>query len=400
MAAFNLKEDDMNFHENVKFKQDVLQYKKQEEKKYEHRKCSFLIYPYHSNTERIVDIIKEYLINNDVKIIPLIPLNKERNGTSFQPSPLTIEMLKKTILVQRVKNKDGIGEKEINALLLDDAIIDGKTQEEIKHVMYGLGIRHIMSVFILERRRIPYNTSDCRKTSAFWRLDIPRLGSKYSCPLCAAINSISDFSSQIVSENARKRVLEWIDIWGARTENTLERVQTLTPVKIHLEQPAKRFGIYFEDGLCKQCGGESNKIELLTSLGLTLYMGELLSITSRDDKMLQYCSERFCLDSLTILEMLCTNLLLYGKTISRKVREKIVCYIFDRANSIIECNNHTAFAALVLMTQENEVLACLKDKYNEMIRSNVRPNYDILILLSYLSQRAKEASVILKKPGN
>lgn len=391
MAAFNLKEDDMNFHENVKFKQDVLQYKKQEEKKYEHRKCSFLIYPYHSNTERIVDIIKEYLINNDVKIIPLIPLNKERNGTSFQPSPLTIEMLKKTILVQRVKNKDGIGEKEINALLLDDAIIDGKTQEEIKHVMYGLGIRHIMSVFILERRRIPYNTSDCRKTSAFWRLDIPRLGSKYSCPLCAAINSISDFSSQIVSENARKRVLEWIDIWGARTENTLERVQTLTPVKIHLEQPAKRFGIYFEDGLCKQCGGESNKIELLTSLGLTLYMGELLSITSRDDKMLQYCSERFCLDSLTILEMLCTNLLLYGKTISRKVREKIVCYIFDRANSIIECNNHTAFAALVLMTQENEVLACLKDKYNEMIRSNVRPNYDILILLSYLSQRAKES---------
>ena len=183
---------------------------------------------------------------------------------------------------------------------------------------------------------------------------------------------------------------EWIDIWRARTENTLDRIQTLSPVMIELKQPEKRFGIYFEDEECKQCGGESNKIQLLTSLGLTLYMGELLSITSRDDKMLQYCSDKYNLNSLTILEMLCTNLLLYGKTISRKVREKIVLLIFKHANKIEECNSHTAFAALVLMTQEDELLICLKDKYDEMIRSNLRPNYDILILLSYLSLRNKE----------
>ena len=56
----------------------------------------------------------------------LIPLNKERNGTSFQPSPLTIEMLKYTISqVETAGN-------EVNALFFDDAIIDGKTLEEIK----------------------------------------------------------------------------------------------------------------------------------------------------------------------------------------------------------------------------------------------------------------------------
>ena len=390
MSAMGLEEHDMDFHENLKFKQDVLQYKEQAKRRYEKRKCSFLIYPYHSNTERIMDIIKEYITNKNVKLIPLIPLNKERNGTSFQPSPLTIEMLRKTIALQR---KDSGGEKsqtDINALLLDDAIVDGKTQEEIKHVMYGLGVKHVMSVFILERRRIPYNTSDDRKLAAFWRLDIPRLGSNYSCPLCAALSSISDFSAQIISDNARKRVVEWLDIWRARTENTQDRIQTLAPVLIELKQPEKRFGIYFEDEECKQCGGESKKIQLLTSLGLTLYMGELLSITSRDDKMLQYCSGNYGLNSLTILEMLCTNLLLYGKTISRKVREKIVLHIFEHANKIEECNGHTAFAALVLITQEDELLVCLKDKYKGMIRSNVRPNYDMLILLSYLSLRNKD----------
>lgn len=390
MSAMGLEEQDMDFHENVKFKQDVLQYKEQAKKRYEHKRCPFLIYPYHSNTERIIDIIKEYITRKDVKIIPLIPLNKERNGTSFQPSPLTIEMLRNTIAEQREVLGDEKGQTDINALLLDDAIVDGKTQEEIKHVMHGLGVKHVMSVFILERRRIPYNTSDDRKSAAFWRLDIPRLGSKYSCPLCAALSSISDFSAQIISDNARRRVAEWIDIWRARTENTLDRIQTLSPVMIELKQPEKRFGIYFEDEECKQCGGESNKIQLLTSLGLTLYMGELLSITSRDDKMLQYCSDKYNLNSLTILEMLCTNLLLYGKTISRKVREKIVLLIFKHANKIEECNSHTAFAALVLMTQEDELLICLKDKYDEMIRSNVRPNYDILIFLSYLSLRNKE----------
>lgn len=385
-SAFSLNETDFEFHDNVKFKRDVLAYKERNSKKYNNQKCSFLIYPYHPNTERIIEIIKEYIKKKDIKMIPLVPLNKERNGTTFQPSPLTIEMLRNMI--------SSFGEKEVNALFLDDAIVDGKTQEEIKHIMYWLGVKNIMSVFILERRRMPYSTSNSSKSSVFWRLDIPRLGSKYSCPLCTAINSIKDFLPRIVYKNASERVEKWLNLWEGRTESTIEHIHTLSPQRIQLEQPRKRFGIYFEGNECKQCGGESNKIELNTSLGLTMYMGELLSITSRDDKMLQYCSEKYHLDSLTLLEMLCTNLLLYGNTISRKVREKIVFQIFKHAN-LVDCNPHTAFAALVLitqeLTQENSVLKCsIKDTCKAMARNNERPNYDMLILLSYLGERDSE----------
>lgn len=383
-SALSLEEKDLNLRDNERLKEKVLEYIDENKGKYINRHCSFVVYPYHSNTDQIIDTIKYHIKKEDAVFIPLIPLNKERTGTSFQPSPLTIEMLRKTIKFAK-RNAE-----EVNALLLDDAIIDGKTQEEIKHILYGLDVSHVMSVFILERRRIPYNTSDNTKTSAFWRLDIPRLGSRESCPLCKALDIISDFEKQVISNSARTRIEDWKKIWEAKTENTLERTQTLNPVKIQLPKNTKRFGIYFEDGECKQCGGDDNRIEILSSLGLTLYMGELLSIASRDDKMLQYCTKHYNLDSTTLLEMLCTNLLLYGKTISRRVRMEIVQHIFEHANRL-DPNHHTAFAALVLLTQEDEVLMCIKDKYSEMTRSNIRPNYDMLILLSYLSVKIESA---------
>lgn len=395
VAAMGLERDDILLKETNKFLNDVMDYASQQKDKYREKRCSILVYPYHSNTERVIDIVKKYIVENRVMMVPLIPINKERNGTCFQPSPLTIEMLRKAVKALSAKEEYA---DHVNVLLFDDAIVDGKTQEEIKHILYSLGVNQVFSMFILERRRMPFNTSDESKSSVFWRLDIPRLGSKYSCPLCTALNSISDFSAQLISEYAINRINDWKNAWSARKENTSERIQAITPSKIHLEQPKKRFGIYFEDGVCKQCGGETNKIELFTSLGLTLYMGELLSITSRDDKMLQYCSETYNLDSHVILEMLCTNLLLYGNTISRKVREKIVAQIFNHANNICESNNHTAFAALVLMSQEKEVLLCIKDIYNGMIRSNKHPNFDMLIMISYLGVRYPEAFAGFEEP--
>lgn len=385
ILALGIDTNQVNFHDNEKLSDGVKKYCSKNENKYKDRQCSFIIYPSHVNTEQIIDIIKPYIGENSVKsIIPLIPLNRERNGTCFQPSPLTIEKLKREINSLKIKQ-----DSPISVLLFDDAIVDGKTQEEIKHILYGLGVNQVLSIFILERRRLPFNTSDCKKTTVFWRLDIPRLGTKYNCPLCTSLNYISDFSSQIISYNAQKRIHEWLNEWKAKNGNIQERLLTIMPSKLNLneKQFTKRFGIYFEDNICKQCGGESNKIELITSLGLTLYMGELLSMTSRDDKMLQYCSPEYSLDDSAKIEMLCTNLLLFGNNISRKIREKITIEIFNSANRISECNNHTSFAALVLITQEKKNLDCLYPICQEMAKSNIELNYDMLILLAYIGSR-------------
>ena len=389
ISAFGLEPNRINFHDNSKFSKAVVSYCANHGEKYKDRKCSFLVYPFHANTESIMDIIREYIKDEDVTMVPLIQLRKERSGTCFQPSPLTIEMIKG--IISRCQCKEVSSDTDINVLLFDDAVVDGKTQEEIKHILFSLGVKHVMSMFLLERRRLPYNTSDNRKSSVFWRLDIPRLGSKNNCPLCAALDAFSTFSSQVISQYANRRILEWKKAWGVHEANTQEKIHAIMPVKLNFSEPEKqgrkRFGIYFEGDDCKQCGGDTNKIELTSSIGLTLYMGELLSMTSRDDKMLQYCSDEYNLDEHTILEMLCTNLLLYRDTISPKIREKIVMEIFNRANLIADGNNHTAYAALVLSTQEEGVLKCLLDSYIHMSKSNKRPNYDMIILLSYLGVR-------------
>lgn len=388
-SAFNINLDTIDFHSNGKLRKGVSSYCSSNKTKYANKRCSFIVYPFHANTEIIIDIIKDYIKGEDVKIVPLIPLKKERNGTCFQPSPLTIEMLKSIILQLREGKGDSVF--DINAMLFDDAVVDGKTQEEIKHILFSLGVKHVMSVFILERRRLPYNTSDVKKSSVFWRLDLPRLGTKNNCPLCAALETYNTFSSHVISDYAKRRISEWNLAWGVKTANAQESVHSMMPVKLDFPNPEvqgrKRFGIYFEDEECKQCGGDNNKIELNSSLGLTLYMGELLSMTSRDDKMLQYCTDIYHLDDHTLLEMLCTNLLLYGNAISHKVREKIILEIFRRANNIDECDSHTAFAALVLVIQERDVLSCLVEEYCKMSRSGKKPNYDIMILLSFLGLR-------------
>ena len=385
VSAFNIDFDKIDFHSSGNFSNSVVSYCELNKEKYKNRQCSFLVYPFHANTERIIDIIREYIKDN-IKMVPLIPLIKERNGTCFQPSPLTIEILKRMI--------NDCESTDINVMLFDDAVVDGKTQEEIKHILFSLGVKHVMSMFVLERRRLPYNTSDGKKNSVFWRLDIPRLGMRNNCPLCAALEIYTTFSSQVISDYAKRRISDWNSAWGVKIANTQERVHAMMPERLRFPYPErqgkKRFGIYFEDEECKQCGGEINKIELISSLGLTLYMGELLSMTSRDDKMLQYCSKDYNLSDHTLLEMLCTNLLLYGNAISHKVREKIVKEIFKRANNIQECNNHTAFAALVLVIQEKEVLLCLREECDKMLKNRKKPNYDIIILLSYLGARYGE----------
>ena len=77
-------------------------------------------------------------------------------------------------------------------------------------------------------------------------------------------------------------------------------------------------------------------------------------MTSRMTKCYNIVHQEYSLDDSAKIEMLCTNLLLFGNNISRKIREKITIEIFNSANRISECNNHTSFAALVLITQEKK----------------------------------------------
>ncbi len=342
-----------------------------------------IVYPYHFNTEHVVSIIKSKIDKKlHHRIIALFPLNKERTNTTFLTSPLTIETLKK-----KIKDfKTNSPQKSINVLLFDDAIIAGKTRKEIKHLLFSLGVNNITTVSIIERRRLPFNTSDPRFNKAYWRLDIPKLGNSVSCPICNVLNQLSNIKGHVTSNNMLKRISEIEDIWKEKHpfEGTENRILTPTNIELNSGKIFKKFGIYFNGSNFEQCGGDKNRIEIVNSLGLTIYLSELHSMTSRDDVIFKY-SDNPEINEYAKIEMLSTYLLLFGKELSNITQERIIKQLFSICNEI-DSNNHTSFAVISLLAQGSSKLECLYDICKDSGESDIKiSNFDLQILLAYLS---------------
>ena len=342
-----------------------------------------IVYPYHFNSDYVVSTIKEH-INPELhnRIIALFPLNKERSDATFLTSPLTIETIRKKIKEFSNKNPN----KEVNILLFDDATILGKTRKEIKHILFSLGAKSITSVTILERLRLPFSTSDPRFNKAYWRLDIPKLGSSDSCPICNVLSTLNNIQSNIASDNILKRIKEIQNIWKETTPYEVNENSIISPTQIELKgaKLLKRFGIYFDGEKHHQCGGEANKIEITNSLGLTIYVSELHSMTSRDDIVFEYIAN----DEINIyakIEMLSTYILLFGKELSNITQNRIIKELFLMCNSI-DTNNHTSFALISLLSQGSNKLECLYEVCKDSGESDIKiGNQDLQILCSILS---------------
>ncbi len=347
-------------------------------KKRQSNECAVIVYPYHYTTEHIVELIKMYITPDcHDRIFALIPVNKDRSCSTFLISPLTFEAIRKKII--EFKNAG----KTPYALLFDEATVDGKTRKELKHLLLNLGAKEVRTLCIADRRRLPFSTTDPLKHQAYWRLDIPRLGNRDNCIICKSLEKINDFKHSLIYSYDLMRIDQWILSW--------ESIFSYAKIKEHglLSKPlkesiTKKFSLYLN-----RKSGERlhyDEISLVNSTGLTLYSCEIHSMTSRDD-IAVYLYNKGNLDRLTTLELLCVNLMLYGKEFSPIVVEKILKIIFIEANKSKELSNETAFAAITIMAQSPQIIETLfdncKDKNNSDININ---NYDLELILSYFAQ--------------
>lgn len=338
--------------------------------------CALIVYPYHYATEHIIDLIKSY-ISPDLhdRIIALIPVTKERSGSSFLISPLTFEAVREKIRIFKAFGK------EPHVLLFDEVIVSGKTRKELKHLLFHLGAKEVRTLCIVDRRRLPFSTTDPTRHKAYWRLDIPRLGNKDNCLICKALEKAENLENNLI--NKEERVSEWKRAW--------DNVFPYSKVKEHglISKPlqksiVKKFSLYINRETGKVMHNDS--IELINSIGTSIYSCEIHSMTSRDDIALDM-SNLSELDSLSVIELLCVNLLLYGKEFSNLVVEKMVKKIFLEINKSCELTNETALAALTLLIQDQSIIEPL---YAECKQQNERDitinNYDLELLLCYFAQ--------------
>lgn len=387
--------------DNGRFRDGVERYINEELKGFSRSRgrSTLIVYPYHYNTEYAIELIKGNLPEGvHDKIVAIFPINKDRHGSSFFPSPITIETISQ-IIDKEMQQMDSEGKKyDINAMLFDDATIGGKTRSDINHIMYSLNVKHVNTVSIIERSRLPFSTSYPFRHRAFWRLDIPKLGNVDSCPVCRAFKDIDAFSVILVSRNALDRVRTWFDVWSKKSPLEIKGEKMVTPVALGMNDRDrfKKFGIYYDGEDHQQCGGEINKIELTNSIGLSIYTAELYSNTSRDDLALQYLSNAELSDSAK-LEMLCTNMLLFGQEFSRVVKSRMMSAIFLLADKSEE-NNLTSLAAIALLSQSKESLENLYDVAKDKQEGDVQvKNLDMQIVLSRQSSYRDSRFFGLKK---
>ena len=346
---------------------------------------SIIVYPYHFNSDYIISVVKKYIdpILHD-KIIALFPINEERSSSTFLISPITIESIKKKIEKMRTKNPS----EQMNATIFDDATIGGKTRKEIKHILSSLGINNITTINILERRRLPFNTSDPDTTKSYWRLDIPRLGTKDICPICKVLTVFDNIKRNTTSEDVISRINDIKHLWKKKYPYHRSGEKIINPTNINFDENSKRlknkFGIYFDGKEHKQCGGENNKIEIINSLGLSIYISELYSMTSRDNLIFQYTNNDKISDEVKI-EILSTYLLLFGKELPSLICKKIIEILFKLCKDY-ELTNMSSYALVSLLSQGNDNLEFLYRTFKDEGEVDINiGNRDMQILCLILS---------------
>jgi hypothetical protein len=339
-------------------------------------KSILILYPFHYNSDCIVSKVKKHIKPEfHSKIIALFPVNKERADATYLISPLTIETLKEEI------NRTREQQKHIEVLLFDDATIEGKTRKEIKHTLFSLGVNSVRTLTLLERRRLPFSPSEPNYNRTFWRLDIPNLGSADTCPICNALQKLKDIKHNIASESVFSRIQDIEEKWGKSSPYENNNKQLLTPIPVNkiLE---KKFGIYIdEENNSIQYGGDENKIKIINSLGLSIYVSELHTMTSRDD-VLDFLEkdELTNIEDYAKIEMLSTYLLLFKKELSNLALEKIIKELF-RLCKDKSTDPYTAYALIALMNINAEKLNLLYDVCKDPGENDIKViNQDMEIL--------------------
>ena len=335
-------------------------------------KCAIIAYPSHYNTENIIGKIKETIdTKQHNRIVTLIPINKERGSSAYLISPLILEDVRNKIIEYRNNHK------VVNVLLFDDATVDGKARKELKHLLFYLGADNVKTLCIIDRRRLPFSTTIPDKHKAFWRMDVPRIGNRGECSLCEALKSISTFHKQLIYTTHKLRIKKWEEGWSCRFPYSKSDTHGISPKPL-INTIKKKFSLYIdkETGESVHC----NQVNLINSIGLTLYIAEIHSMTARHDLAIKLFKDS-SIENIIKIEILAINLLLFNKDYSGFILSEMTRLLFKSLNSEKQESNETALAVLTILSLPFNVTSKV---LIPLIEQNIEiNNKDVNLLLSY-----------------
>jgi hypothetical protein len=339
-------------------------------------KTCAIIYPSHPNTDYAISHLLTS-VNDKIrkKIIAVRPIRKNRGRSTFLISPSVIEKIKALIDTSQSKS----------ILIFDDALISGRMNSELKYLLKSIGAKKVQTLVILERRRLPGMEPQENEIHAYWRLDVPVIGNKLTCPICRVLDKTKQFSTHIISREAQGRIDQWQTEWKVASPLTDWTSHGLTPVALNLLKPRKRFSTYQNDlGEYCQIGGEKQRINLKRSIGLTTLVSELHSMVFRDDYSLEILLRETSLNETAIVEMITSQLILFGEEFTSEIRHKLLTTLFKTVNKFDDVDRHSSLAALTFFIQKESTLkALVNDLYKSGELNRMILNTDLAIVVAY-----------------
>lgn len=347
-------------------------------------KIGLIVYPSHPLSDLSIELIKKCLTENvHNRIISVRSIFENRFASALLLPPLALERIKYEL--------DELKENGLSEILFyDTTCISGGTRKSFKHTLFSLGASEVKTLTLLDRRRLPGKVPNINRHSSYWRLDIPRLGKKNTCPICKALKILEDFKDNLVTKDRREKIKIWMNMWKERSTLINWKERGLSHSRVELEDEFKKFGIKYnsDENSFDQIGGDDEKIKIEKSIGLTLYVSEIHSMTGRSDLGLKYCKNEKKLHSSAIIELLSSQLLIFGNEFEDDTKLDILYKIFLASNSYDlseETNLYTSLAAITIFGQEKSVMDLLVnhiDKCDVINKNHI--NEDMIIVLAYL----------------
>lgn len=317
---------------------------------------------YHSNTftEYVMKLIKT-VVPKDIalKIIPVNIVELQDKGGPLAFSPFVMKQVK-TEFVE--KNSRGI-------LYVDSSFSTGRRMLEIENVFLAAGCKKVSFLSIVDMRRLRNRDF---KNNSYWKVNLPRLDDDGHCVICDAFKKITVYSKKTDSKIS-KRLLEWHKNWSCMNVNN--------SISEHGIEKEENLSCNFED------------IIIRDSISLNMYVAEKVCESYNNDFVYTYITQKTDLKLFMRLQLICTQLLLFGNQHSRKLQLSLLSEIIGILAKSNEVNAYTSLAGIVLISQKpevifellNEILNINENLKIKQIKENLlcSSNQDLVIAIGY-----------------
>lgn len=344
--------------------------------------CRAVVYPTHGNATYLIDRIIEYFIADAAifdfrsRVIGIVNIRASTQRLPLLPSPSAQDRL-------RILISDGNAKNMRSALIVDDAVITGKTHAEIMSLLHSLGAESTHTTVLFDRQRLPGGYQQTKRIYSYWKMDLPPIGERDSCPMCNATEDLLKTAKSICSTHLRKHFEIVAKRWEALdpSRDWHKALPATATAAIHLKYGLKR---------PQSKGAEETTVSVKNSTAAALLHVELEAMTGLDVAQLKVL-ERIKVPTsaiddsagpsqrdLFVIELI-ASISLYFTSVSSPARrtelfEMLVKLVCASPNS----GDHTSFASLAIIAALPYLQALGPRYFNDVLRRFLPQDTDAL----------------------